>query len=166
MIYLIDGHNLLHKFKEIKHRIYSDHLYVRDFLITQLLVHFKNNPSFQLYLYFDNKTQFLNLRQKIRGITVIYAKRGKTADDMIKSDVRKMYSINDRIVVISDDRGITNVVRGGNVFIKSSSEFVKSIKNKPIEGGKIEKKHLTSQLSDSEVENWMNIFGEEDEKEN
>lgn len=166
MIYLIDGHNLLHKFKEIKHRIYSDHLYVRDFLITRLLVHFKKNPSYQLFLYFDNKTQFLNLRQKIRGITVIYAKPGKTADDMIKSDVRKMYSINDTIVVVSDDRGITNVVRGGNVFVKSSSEFVKTLKNKRIEGVNTEKDHLTSKLSDSEVENWMNIFGEEDEKEN
>lgn len=168
MIYLIDGHNLLHKFKNLKDRIYSDHLYVRDYLITTINQYFKTRVNSQVYLYFDNKKQTMNLRQKIRGVHIRYSRPDETADDLIKSEIQKFKHLNDRIIVVSDDRSIINYVQGGNIYTKSSTEFHKSIINKDI-NNKYPKvgstKAESTELSDSEVDKWMEFFGESDENE-
>ena len=164
MIYLIDGHNLLHKFREIKHRIFSDHIYVRDYLINTLLDYFKSRPGTQIYLYFDNKKQQMNRQMMIRGIHVRYSRPDKTADDLIKSEISRFKHLNDRIIVVSDDQSIINYVQGGNIFTKSSSEFHKLLKNKPLRKEYNDNKENTyrdTQLSDQEVDKWMELFNED-----
>jgi predicted RNA-binding protein with PIN domain len=164
MIYLIDGHNLLHKFPQLKRRHLDNHEQVRDALVSMLLSYFCRLANVEIYLFFDNKTNPRGGRYNIRGVKVIYSKPHQSADELIRQRALRLLENSQTVIVVSDDRGIIDNVASGNIYAKSSKEFsflLKQASSTPVEP-RDKKVSSEKKLSDDEVDYWLTAFSAEE----
>ena len=93
------------------------------------------------------------------GITVIYSKRGREADEIIQKLIRKESGQN-QVNIISSDRKIINAARDHTITVKNSQYFWQSMVRKHHGNRKTTEGPAESdrQLSDKEVTEWMKIF--------
>ena len=161
-IYLIDGHNLLHRIFSTKSKIYDQHQTVKSILISMLTSFLKDKTNTRIILYLDNRSQNQNLRHNINGIQIKYARPGELADDLIKKDALGFNPSSELITVVSGDHGITENLRHAVDLIISASDFSNLLNKKKL---KSDESSLDRQLTDREVDQWLDIFNADSEQE-
>jgi len=120
--YLIDGYNLLYALPEIPPGSWQD----KRAALLKLLQSRRPQGNNPLSVIFDSREGGGNTLHD-RGFTVIYT-AGESADDWIATYVRA--AENPRIlVVVSNDKGIRDQVRGTGARFISVAEFLKSPQN-------------------------------------
>ena len=148
MPYLIDGHNLIPKLG-----LRLDSLDDESELIA-ILQEFCRLERRQAEVYFDGAP--LSRTVKLGTVTAAFISRTTTADNAIRSRVRKLGKAAKNWTVISSDREVQASARAMQAQVISSDEFAKTIKqvqNSPraAKGERV--------VSKEEVEEWMKEFG-------
>ncbi len=108
-------------------------------------------------VYFDGAPLDQAGPRKIGGIQTYFIKKGKTADDAIVSRLRNMGKRARQMTVVTSDRRIIREAQAVHATTMSSLEFAKQIEKTfttSPSGGKPE----PSGMSETELENWMNLF--------
>lgn len=161
MHYLIDGHNLIAKIPDINLNDPNDEVE----LILRLKSWTAANPKRKVTVYFDGGLPGgIEQRLSTSGIKVIFAPEGKTADALIISYIQKIPNPPEFTLVTSDQQ-IIAAVQNRRLRHLRSETFAAQM-------GQDKQKRMSPspppqsdepQISDSEVTEWLELFGPEPE---
>lgn len=117
---IIDGYNLIASTNILKER--KDALSKNCKYLIDLLVQYNSFKKFHIIVIFDG-WQYgypIETSEDIKGIKVIYSKRGEKADEVIKKMASKL---KDSCLVVSSDREIVDYVEKAGSNSISAKEF-------------------------------------------
>jgi predicted RNA-binding protein with PIN domain len=108
---------------------------------------------------FDGSQQVVpGNRFRYRGIQVLFSGAGKTADDRIRQFILNSPR-PESIEVVTSDREIQNTARNLGCWVTSSPDFWKRLtRSSEPEGPGREAGESDRELSDREVQEWLNLF--------
>ena len=165
MHFLIDGHNLIGKMPTLSLSDPEDEV--------KLILHLKGwvnaAPNRRVTIYFDGGSigGFSN-RLSSKDIRVIFAPRGKQADDLLIDQLKGLKNARN-YTLITSDRRILNEAAVSRVKALQSEAFVEQEgfgtfpkeKEKPtyVEEDPKPDKPLDPRLSESEIKEWLDLFG-------
>lgn len=122
MIILIDGYNFI--------KSLSAHKFIQDSVIQSWIVDFQNYMKFRgnkIILIFDAGPFFLQTRDVLGGVEVIYAGHEKTADDVLKVWMQR--NVGQDILLVTSDRQVRDYGSSLDIISISSQEFYKVFKS-------------------------------------
>ncbi len=162
MHYIIDGHNLIAKIPDIDLNDPNDEVE----LILRLKSWAAASPKRKVTLYFDGGLPGgIEQRLSTSDIKVIFAPEGTTADSLIIKRIRKIPNPPEYTLVTSDQQIIAAAQKRRLPHLRSEA-FAAKI-------GQDKQKRITSpsppsgtddpKISDSEVSEWLALFGPEPE---
>ena len=149
----IDGHNLIHRVKELREYMQTDHELARNELIGRL-VRLISNKNINIHLVFDGNRVGQPSNQYINGIHVTYSIKPQTADTVIKLLLDK--SNNPRnVLVVSSDNSVYQYAKTSKAQVLRSEEFYKKYihVDRSFESTGKEK-----EMSPEELQNWIELF--------
>jgi len=118
---IIDGYNLIRQSTELSRLDRQELQSGREALI-DLLASYKKIKAHKITVVFDGTGApgFSRNRDRIKGITVIFSRRGETADSVIK---KMAASEKEGALVVSSDRAVTSFAQSrGSAIIDSISK--------------------------------------------
>ena len=150
MPYLVDGHNLIPK---VGLRLDSPD---DELQLVAILQDFARLKRQQVEVYFDGAPIGQSGTRRLGTIRAHFVRLGQTADDAIRARLIRMEKDARNWIVVSSDRGVQSAARANHAQFISSEEFVKML----IEArNSIPKSNADDkQLSDAEVDEWLEIF--------
>ena len=164
MHYIIDGHNLIGKMPDISLKDPNDEVK----LTMRIKSWVAESKKRQVTLFFDGGTQGSHLnRLSGRNMKVIFAPSGRTADSLIISHMRKLKNPRE-YTLITSDREIITAAASMRIRSLLSEKFIERMgfifKEKPEKEQKKKKvappeKPDVSKISDTEVQEWLDLFG-------
>jgi predicted RNA-binding protein with PIN domain len=154
MRYLIDGHNLIPKIKNLSLHDIDD-----EEKLIALLNRFSTKARAQVEVYFDKAPIDSARSIKIGAIKVHFIRTGSSADAAMIERIKKMGTSAQGITVVSSDHAIQNAALRMKLKVVSSDEFARLIEQKLTRSGGMGEKETT--LSDDEIDEWLRLFGKE-----
>ncbi len=167
MHYLIDGHNLIGKLPDIKLSDSDDEIR----LILRLKGWVSGHKQRQVTVVFDGGiTGGISHRLSTKAITVVFAPQGKTADDLLIQRLKRLRNPRN-YTLVSSDRRILDAAKIARIKHLKSEEFITQLgfvfreepkppaKTVPIASPPDAEKVDDPQISDAEVDEWLNLFG-------
>jgi predicted RNA-binding protein with PIN domain len=157
MSILVDGYNYIGRSQDLR----LDDPKARDkiiYLMGQYCARVKKN----LTIIFDGNhfVHHVNRKRCYGRVTVIYTSPIYTADDAIKKMVRKQQpSKRTSMLVVSSDAEILDYVKGHGAKVAKSEDFEKTLYRTLDAPKEIDRIHV--QLSETEVQEWLELFGPE-----
>jgi len=151
MPYLIDGHNLIPKLG-LRLDSMDD-----EMELIAILQEFSRLERRQVEVYFDGAPTPHAGTRKLGTVTAHFVPLGTTADDAIRSRLKKMGKSAKNWTVISSDRQVQAEARAAQAEVISSDSFAGTLKHarntspKPTNNRK---------LSNQEVDEWLKLFEE------
>lgn len=157
MLYLIDGHNLIPFIKGLNLKQLDD-----EIQLLNKLQDFARENRAQIEVFFDGAPPGWSGQRKYGGITAHYVARGKTADEAIRQRLDRLPA-GSGVAVVSSDRQVQAEARNHRAEIIPSGVFAEKI---PVREPKARprKPKDAIELDADEVDEWLRLFGEEDEK--
>lgn len=155
MPYIIDGDNVIGSSPDIA----LEDPKARPKLI-YIIRKFQENKKNNVTIVFDGMPENGVQREEIgEKFCVRYPPPGSTADDEIKR-ILNDYNYFKDVILVTSDRELRTFAKKKGAKIINSIEFYFELKRiSRIHGKKEEtKKRIDTQLSDTEVEQWMKIF--------
>jgi predicted RNA-binding protein with PIN domain len=155
MPYIIDGDNVIGSSPDI----FLEDPKARPKLI-YIIRKFQENKKNNVTIVFDGMPENGVQREDINEkFSVCYPLPGSSADDEIKRILSGFNYFKD-VILVTSDRELRNYAKKKGAKIINSIEFYFQLKRiSRIHGKKEEtKKRIDTQLSDTEVEQWMKIF--------
>lgn len=154
MAYMIDGHNLIGQLPDISLDDPND-----EAKLIQKLASFAARTGKRCLVVFDHGLPGGTSRMSSRAVQVVFASARSSADRVMMERIRK---IPDPIgwTVVSSDRDVQAVARSRRMNTLHSEEFVHLLQAPPrpkIDAGEA----ADVQLSDAEVDEWLDLFGGE-----
>lgn len=159
MSYLIDGHNLIGKLPDLSLSDPDD----EQQLIERLHVYAQRIRR-RLAVVFDPGAGYVPPhRSPYVDVKVSYAKRGRTADQVILNRVRRTRNPRE-ITVVTSDRELAGRAQAEGATVMSAEEFVRLLQ--PAEPTREEEEmeaeaRANVAVSSDEVDEWLRIFGDE-----
>lgn len=150
---IIDGYNLIHRVKELREFLKIDIQHARIELINRLtgLISRKN---ISIRLVFDGDRVGQPSHQSINKIHVIYSIKPQIADTVIKQFVDKSKNPKN-LLVVSSDSSVYQYAKSAKAQAIRSEEFyskyLDSKKSSP-------SPNLQEEMSQHELQNWVDIF--------
>ncbi len=125
-LYYIDGYNVLHKSRRLRHLIATDNETAREGLIDKV-AHLCSTTRNRAIIVFDGRGR--NVAETVahyRGVPnmeVRYAPQNSTADAVIE---RAVYRHENRldVVVVSNDRGLRDLCAGMGAMVMGADSFL------------------------------------------
>jgi len=155
-MYIIDGHNLIPKIPGMTLSEIDDELHLVQLLQTFCRVKGKN-----LDVYFDKAPVGSAGKRKYGRVTAYYVSSSITADQAIKNRLARTGRAAKNDVVVSSDREVQQSARYYRAKVMPSEEFARLLVQ-VLEGSDenvIES--LAPNISDSEIEEYLRLFGDE-----
>ena len=150
MPYLIDGHNLIPK---IGLRLDS----VDDEMeLIVILQEFYRIERRQLEVYFDGAPTSQAGTRKLGAVNAHFVRLGETADNAIRSRLKKLGRSAKNWIVVSSDRQVQAEARAAHAEVLSSESFAKMLEQARNSAPKSTDER---KLSQKEVDDWLNLFG-------
>jgi predicted RNA-binding protein with PIN domain len=155
MHFLIDGHNLIGHLPGLD----LDDPHDEEKLLAHLR-RYRARTGHHLTVFFDPGSSYHPAETKNSGgVTVRFARRGQTADQLILRRLRKVINPQSFMLVTSD-RAIRQAAQLAGVRLLTAQEFGQqllqlSVETKPEED---EDYQADVQLSEDEVAEWLEIF--------
>jgi predicted RNA-binding protein with PIN domain len=153
MPYLIDGHNLIPKLG-LRLESMDDELE-----LAAILQEFCRLERRRVEVYFDGAPAHQAGERKMGNVTAHFVAKTSTADDAIRRRLGRMGKTAQNWTVVSSDRQVQADARAVRAEVLSSDEFAKMLK-RAINSPRTSKAERS--LSESEVEEWMRLFGRKD----
>lgn len=153
MQWLIDGHNLIGQLPNL----HLDDPHDEEKLL-ELLRSFRGRTRDTLTVIFDPGAAYRTGKpRRSGGISVRFAARGQTADQVIMGRLRKVKNPQG-VMVVSSDRAVQQAAQQARVRVMSAQEFGQLLLNPPAEVEADSRANV--QLSPDEVETWLAIFNQ------
>jgi predicted RNA-binding protein with PIN domain len=149
MPYLIDGHNLIPKLG-----LSLDSTDDEAELIS-ILQEFCRLQRKQAEVYFDGAPAPHAGTRKLGTVTAHFVPLGRTADEAIRRYLKRLGKNSKNWTVVTSDRQVQAEARAVHAEIISSDAFAKQLRQAPHPAARISSDR---ELSDAEVDEWMQIF--------
>ena len=150
MPYLIDGHNLIPKLG-LRLESMDDELE-----LVAVLQEFCRIERRKVEVYFDGAPASQAGMKRLGNVTAHFVAQASTADGAIRRQLYKMGKAAKNWTVVSSDRQVQADARAAQAEIISSEEFARILK-RVMTSPRVPKSERA--LSESEVEEWMKLFG-------
>lgn len=152
MTYMIDGHNLIGQLPDISLEDPND-----EALLVQKLVGFAARTGKKCLVVFDYGLPGGSSRMSTRSVQVVFASGRSSADRVMMERIRK---IPDPLqwIVVSSDNDVLTTARLRKMGTLHSDEFAALMQSPPkpkVDAGEA----ADVQLSDTEVDEWLDLFG-------
>ena len=149
MRYLIDGHNLIPKLGISLRDIDDENQLIR------ILGEFCRQTRAHAEIFFDKAPPGFSGTTKHGVLTIHYVHERRTADDAIRSRLRRLGNAARNWAVVSSDREVQAAARRARAAVISSEHFARQIRqSRPSDAGS-EK----PSPNDDDVDMWLKIFG-------
>ena len=122
--YLIDGYNLIYALRNIP----AGSLEAKRESLLRLLAGSKPHGKNRITVVFDSR-EGGGSRSTLAGLEVIYT-AGETADDWLAKRVRAVSNARE-VVVVSNDKGIRDMIRGTGARWMKTEDFWRQTKTRP-----------------------------------
>ena len=154
MPYIIDGHNLIPKVG-LRLDALDD-----EMALVEVLREFCRVKKKRVDVYFDGAPPGENGARKFGYVTAHFVRKGRTADDAIRSRLEKMGNSARNSTVVSSDREVLNSAKSARANRISSDEFAQQIEEAKfvVQSDPSEDKALSTQ----EVERWLKLFSSDE----
>lgn len=150
MPYLIDGHNLIPK---IGLRLDS----VDDEMeLIVILQEFYRIAHRQLEVYFDGAPTAQAGTRKLGAVNAHFIRLGTSADNAIRSRLKKLGKSAKNWIVVSSDRQVQAEARAAHAEVLSSESFAKILEQARNSAPKSTDER---KLSQKELDDWLKLFG-------
>ena len=154
MPYLIDGHNLIPKIPGLSLDNIDD-----EKQLVEMLGEFCQATGKQVEVYFDNAPPGQARAQTHGAVTARFVREGQTADEAITKHLKRLAGEARNWSVVSSDRQVAAAAKAAHARATPAAEFAQFLMDTLNEaGGKSQTADTT--LSDEEVNEWLDIFGE------
>jgi predicted RNA-binding protein with PIN domain len=154
MRYLIDGHNLIPKIKNLSLHDMDD-----EEKLIALLNRFSTKARAQVEVYFDKAPIDSARSIKIGAIKVHFIRTGSSADAAMIERIKQMGTSPQGITVVSSDHAIQNAALRMKIKVVTSEEFSVSIEEKLARAEGAGDQEVS--LSEDEISEWLRLFGKE-----
>lgn len=155
MPYLIDGHNLIPKLG-----LRLDSVDDESELIA-ILQEFCRLERKQVEVYFDGAPTPQAGTRKLGAVTAHFVKLGATADNAIRSRLKKLGRAAKNWTVVSSDRQVQAEARAAHAETIASDSFARLLKRAQ---NSAPKSAEDCKLSPKEVDDWIKLFNKNDDR--
>jgi predicted RNA-binding protein with PIN domain len=151
MPYLVDGHNLIPKVG-LRLDSFDDELE-----LVAILQEFARLHRRQVEVYFDGAPAAQAGTRSLGTVKAHFVRAETTADDAIARRLKKLGRAAKNWTVVSSDRQVQANARAAHAEVLSSEEFARLLQETPRGGSS--KPAADRKVSQSEVDEWLRIFG-------
>ncbi len=151
---LIDGHNLIPKVAGLSLQAPDD-----EMRLVRLLQRYCAHRNTRAEVYFDRAAAGQAGRRGFGAVTAVFVRTGRTADQAIASRLRALGRQAANWTVVSSDREVQRAARWARARVLSSEAFAQELHALMSQHPSEEK---PASLSESELEEWLKLFGESD----
>lgn len=159
MPFIIDGHNLIPKIPGMSLQDTEDELQ-----LVNLLQEFCRVNRKKVEVYFDNAPPGSPGARNYGNVIARFIREGNTADGAIRKKLVRLGGEARNWTVVSSDREVQAHARTVRAKILSAEKFAGQLTATMESTGEVVTKE-DSELSAQEVEDWLKIFGEDDQGE-
>lgn len=159
MLYLIDGHNLVPEIPGLSLSDIDD-----EMKLVQLLQDYARIRRKQVEVFFDNPPPGQPLKRKIGTIIVKFSRPGSIADEEIRLRLAGLGKAARNCVVVSSDQRVMAYGREARAKVISSDKFSQELQSALIGSTTSKVSGEGEKLADSEIEEWLRIFGDNKDK--
>jgi len=156
MPYIIDGHNLIPKIPGMSLQDLEDELQ-----LVNLLQEFCRLQRKQIEVYFDNAPPGGAPVRNFGRVVARFVRQGGTADQAIQKKLKRLGGEARNWTVVSSDREVQANARALRAKIISAEIFARQLME-VLEDSTAISTDSEDELSPGEVEDWMRIFGIDD----
>lgn len=152
---LVDGHNLIGRLSTLSLEDPDD-----EEKLIELVGSYRSRTGKSITVVFDPGGAFaLSRPRRYRGIYVVFARHGSSADAVIARRVQKSKDPR-RWLVVTSDRDLAEVVRRLGARVQSADAFAQELENR----GSDEERLLWKEkpLSPNEIDDWLALFERHD----
>jgi predicted RNA-binding protein with PIN domain len=165
MRYLIDGHNLIPKVPGLSLEAMND-----EQQLIELLQEFCRRPGHRrrgswLEVFFDQAPPGQAGTQRYGMVTAHFVRQGRTADQAILEHLKRLGKQARNYTVVSSDHQVQSGAHEAQAGVLTSEEFAALLVAGGSKQGKVQENRPQSTLSPQEVNEWLEIFGTDDEEE-
>ncbi len=160
MPYIIDGHNLIPKIPGMSLQDIDD-----EIQLVNLLQEFCRIRRKQVEVYFDNAPPGSPEARNFGRVVARFVRQGRTADQAIQMKLKRLGGEARNWTVVSSDGEVQANARTARAKIITAEVFAQQVFEAL---GDTADSYLEpeSDLSPEEVENWMQIFGIDEDEDN
>jgi len=151
MPYLIDGHNLIPKLG-LRLDTIDD-----EMELIAILQEFCRLERKQVEVFFDGAPTPHAGTRKLGTVTAHFVHLGTTADNAIRKRVKRLGKSAKNWIVVSSDRQVQAEARAAQAAVVSSDSFASLLKQARNSASKSTEER---KLSNQEVEDWLKLFGQ------
>lgn len=159
MPYIIDGHNLIPKLPGLSLEMADD-----EIRLVQMLQTFCRLQRKQVEVYFDNAPPGQPRARVFGAVRVFFARAGQAADQLIGARLKRLEREARNWTVVSSDHYVQDLARAAKAQVLTSEAFAtllsKTLQSTPAPAEKESELHLDPQ----EIEEWLKLFGGNEEK--
>lgn len=154
MLYLIDGHNLIPK---LGLRLDSMDDEMELITILQEFCRMEHTPAGRVEVFFDGAPANHAGTRKLGAVTAHFVRMGNSADNAIRSRLKRLGRSARNWTVVSSDRQVQAEARAAQAEVISSDPFAAMLKQARDDAPKSAPER---KLSQKEVEDWLKLFEE------
>jgi hypothetical protein len=159
MIILIDGHNLVPKIPGLSLNDPDD-----EIRLVELLQEFARRRRRKLEVFFDNAPVGWPRIRTFGTIVVRFSRPGHSADEEIRGRLVKLGKEARNCLVVSSDLRVQGYGRSVRANVISSEQFAGELQSSLADTVEDLKSKKEDQLNETEIEEWMKFFGENEQK--
>jgi predicted RNA-binding protein with PIN domain len=155
MAYLIDGHNLIPKIRNLSLESMDD-----EMELVVLLQEFCQRRQKQVEVFFDNAPPGQPRARNFGNVIARFIPSPQTADQAIHNKLIRLGASARNWTVVSSDHAVQGFSRAARAQVLTSEAFARLIEVS-LKEDKIEtKRRSESAMSEAEVDEWMRLFGD------
>ncbi len=157
---IIDGYNLIHSIPKLKNTLNNDLESARDDLI-DMLFRYKNKKKVDITVVFDGRAGSIENEDTNKGIIVHFSQAPEKADQVIKRLIDK-YEKERGVMIVSSDRELFDYAKVCGLKRIRSENFSEKLLSIELKSSLLKKnvKKSDHTMSDEELQEWMDLFGE------
>lgn len=155
MPYLIDGHNLIPRIPGIHLHDIDDEIH-----LIKLLQDFCRETKSKAEIFFDNSPPGSARTQKHGRVTAHFIRFGSTADNAIRTRLRKIGRAAPNWTVVTSDREIIAACREVGAKTLSAAAFASQVLSTKQVQQLSPEMDENIRLSPEAIDEWLDIFGE------
>jgi uncharacterized protein len=155
---LIDGHNLIPKIPGFSLRAIDD-----EMQLIEVLQEYCRRSRKQVEVFFDNAPPGSPRARSFQNVTARFIREGQTADQAIRAKLNRLGREARNWTVVSSDREVQAAARAVRAVVIPSELFAGQMLQTLSEGEQ-EGEMPEESLSEEEIEDWLELFGGEEEE--
>ena len=159
MPYIIDGHNLIPKIPGINLGDIDD-----EVQLIKVLQDFCRTRRTRVEVFFDHAAPGESGTRKYGQLRAFFVHQGQTADDAIRSRLRKLGKTARNWTVVSSDRQVAAAAREAGARVISADDFSLQQLSDPSVQEVTPENDAELSLNPDAVEDWLRLFGVEGEE--